>query len=267
MGSFVHWLQQKLPGARIDSRYVGGPGRWPDFLMCVNGHELEVEVTCVVKYHHHTCGQPIAEPAVEASLDRLLSEVRNDALERGLLRGTYVVTLFGALIEELGAHKREIQRKMVAYVGLTRDAPHAEPEVVHVTIGVGFLEIQKIAGSGKALHISRFCSYRPVPALQEIRSELQKRIAAKRLTASGAVLLIGNAHPGAELSLLQRAYSELPVPRVDAVFHSVFACDRARCVPLRPAVEPEGGWLRWFENAARVPEVAEMQPATPAEPD
>ena len=115
------------------------------------------------------------------------------------------------------------------------------------------MEIQKFSGIDEALHISRCFGYRPAAALLEIRDELRKRIAAKRLTASATLLLIGNAHPGAELNLLQRAYSELPAPRGDAVFHSVFACDRAHCVPLRPAVEPEGGWLRWFETAAQTP--------------
>src|SRR5262249_3986207 len=96
-----------------------GKATVPDFHLHYRSLTYAVEVTALMSQYEQEKGNTISELGIWNSTERLADEVEREAMEKGLLRGAYILTLDGPY-NFFNSSRKEIKNLLMDFISSTR---------------------------------------------------------------------------------------------------------------------------------------------------
>jgi hypothetical protein len=248
---FKAWLRKFLPGIPVRSRHTDTAGRQSaaDYRFRIGAARFHVEVTGVHEKLRVDAELVLAGNA-DASLQRLVDQIKVSAEREGILNGYFVVTGDRAIPGFDRKGRDRILARALDYMRLTRERLAACEETLIGSGETWELKIVKapIPTKGVGHSSMQICwEQRVLNSLkQAVRESIEKKAAAAQKRGGPHVLLLVNRNRIAEQGHFQRIASALRDVQALSAFRAVFLCSGKGFGPLHPDKKPNEGWPAFF---------------------
>ena len=121
-GAFQNHLQDQH-GVR-DADWVPEPNGAttpPDYRLSYGGKSFSVEITALMPKHDQISSNPVPELGIWKKTESFAAEIQQEAIDSGLLRGTYVLTLVGPY-DSFRQSLNQLRQHLKKFIEMTRDS-------------------------------------------------------------------------------------------------------------------------------------------------